>query len=183
MQKLGGIKSSVRKRSISSGDESFTAISRARLSDTRQIRRPQILADINRDQHAVQGLAMQTIRDCLNAEEEKYAAILAEFTEEDGRPPKPTAALRFFQASESRLRINSMIELARHALAARPEQFDADPYLLCCRNGVLDLRTGLLRPGRREDYLPRTVDVALAGKTEFYDWGPRHRLVDLAIRN
>ncbi len=41
------------------------------------------------------------------------------------------------------------------------------------------LATGNPRKFAREDYLPRTVDVALAGKTEFYDWGPRHRLVDL----
>ena len=44
-------------------------------------------------------------------------------------------------------------------------------------------RSGLARGNprkfAREDYLPRTVNVALAGKTEFYDWGPRHRLVDL----
>lgn len=37
--------------------------------------------------------------------------------------------------------------------------FDNDPFLLNCRNGTLDLRTGQIRPPRREDYLTRMLDI------------------------
>ena len=34
-----------------------------------------------------------------------------------------------------------------------PDQIDTDPYLLPCPNGVINLKTGELLPGRSEDYL------------------------------
>jgi putative DNA primase/helicase len=40
-----------------------------------------------------------------------------------------------------------------------PEQFDSDPFLLNCLNGTIDLRTGELRPHRREDYCTRLAPV------------------------
>jgi putative DNA primase/helicase len=36
-----------------------------------------------------------------------------------------------------------------------PEQFDADPFLLNCLNGTVDLRTGDLNPHRREDLITK----------------------------
>lgn len=39
------------------------------------------------------------------------------------------------------------------ALRIEGEYFDRDPWLLACKNGVVDLRTGRIRPGRPEDYL------------------------------
>jgi P4 family phage/plasmid primase-like protien len=47
----------------------------------------------------------------------------------------------------------TMVGLTRHKLAIAPAQLDADPWLLCCPNGVVDLRTGQLREHRREDYI------------------------------
>ncbi|MBX5493898.1 MAG: hypothetical protein IRZ15_01055 [Bryobacteraceae bacterium] len=40
-----------------------------------------------------------------------------------------------------------------------PEQFDADLFLLNCLNGTIDLRTGELRPHRREDYCTKLAPV------------------------
>lgn len=40
-----------------------------------------------------------------------------------------------------------------------PEQFDADPFLLNCLNGTIDLRTGELRPHRREDLITKLCPV------------------------
>ncbi len=45
-------------------------------------------------------------------------------------------------------------------VAVRIEQLDADPYALCCRNGVVDLRTGILGPHRRELLMSHQADVA-----------------------
>lgn len=57
--------------------------------------------------------------------------------------------------SEARARIADALHLARSALAVRPEELDADPYLLNCANGTMDLRTGQLREHRIEDMLTK----------------------------
>lgn len=38
-------------------------------------------------------------------------------------------------------------------------QLDNNPYLLCCRNGVLDFRTHTFRPGKPEDYLSLCTNI------------------------
>ena len=35
-----------------------------------------------------------------------------------------------------------------------------DPWLFCCENGTIDLRTGDLRPHRREDFITKMSPVA-----------------------
>jgi len=44
-------------------------------------------------------------------------------------------------------------------LAILGEQLDQDPWLLACANGVIDLRTGELRPGRPTDYLSKASPI------------------------
>jgi putative DNA primase/helicase len=63
--------------------------------------------------------------------------------------------------SESRGRIDAALALARShpALADRGDGWDADPDLFGVPNGVLDLRTGQLRPGRREDRITKHAPV------------------------
>jgi putative DNA primase/helicase len=46
--------------------------------------------------------------------------------------------------SESATRVQAMISLAAARMAVAPDVFDCDPWVLNCRNGVLDLRTGKL---------------------------------------
>jgi putative DNA primase/helicase len=48
--------------------------------------------------------------------------------------------------SEAAERVAAMLRLAQSELqiSARIEEFDRNPYLLNCRNGILDLRTGIL---------------------------------------
>jgi putative DNA primase/helicase len=48
--------------------------------------------------------------------------------------------------------------------------FDADPFLLNCRNGTLDLRTGAVRPPRRDDYLTRILDIDYDPEAEAPRW-------------
>jgi putative DNA primase/helicase len=47
--------------------------------------------------------------------------------------------------------------LTRDMLARPASEFDKQQLLLPCANGVLDLRTGELRPGKREDMLTRNT--------------------------
>ena len=65
----------------------------------------------------------------------------------------------FRQQTERGLR--SIITLAGAERTARIElsQLDADPGLLGCPNGTLDLRTGNLRPARREDFITKLTAV------------------------
>ena len=56
----------------------------------------------------------------------------------------------------------NMVRVARclPGIPIVPAQLDADPLLFNCRNGTLDLRTGELRPPRREDNLTKLAPVA-----------------------
>ncbi len=53
--------------------------------------------------------------------------------------------------------IKSMIELAKSDLFVNAEKFDADPFLLNCQNGVVDLRTGQLLAHDSKLYLSKMV--------------------------
>jgi P4 family phage/plasmid primase-like protien len=72
------------------------------------------------------------------------------------------AVLKWSLKSESAPRIKAMVELAKSEpnIAIPPERLDADPWLLNCLNGTLDLRTGTLRPHCREDLLTKMCPVA-----------------------
>lgn len=50
--------------------------------------------------------------------------------------------------------------LVRDMLAQPAELFDTQPLLLACSNGIIDLRTGELRPGLREDRITRGLHIA-----------------------
>jgi len=50
-----------------------------------------------------------------------------------------------------------------NALAISGNEFDKDPWLLGCLNGTVDLRTGLLIPGRRDDFITKVAPVEWAG--------------------
>lgn len=69
------------------------------------------------------------------------------------------AAARRFQSKSA---LKNAVELAsvEAAVVAKPEQWDRDPWLLNVANGTIDLRTGTLRPHRREDYIRKRCAVA-----------------------
>lgn len=63
--------------------------------------------------------------------------------------------------SESAGRLTAMLTLAESekAVACTTDDFDADPYLLNCRNGTVDLRAGVLHPHDRADLLTKQAPV------------------------
>jgi P4 family phage/plasmid primase-like protien len=54
--------------------------------------------------------------------------------------------------------------------ARRAEEFELDDYLLACGNGVLDLRDGGFRAGRREDMLTRATPVYWVAEAKCERW-------------
>jgi putative DNA primase/helicase len=76
------------------------------------------------------------------------------------------AVCKWAIASESRGRISAMVELAKTepGIPVGPDKLDADPWLLNCANGTIDLRTGHLREHCREDLCTKRVPVAFDAK-------------------
>jgi putative DNA primase/helicase len=82
------------------------------------------------------------------------------------------AMARWASRSHAKERLDAMIGLARDegAIPIEPEDFDADPWLLACANGTIDLRTGTLREWRREDRITRLCPVAYEPDATFPLW-------------
>lgn len=95
------------------------------------------------------------------------AALLPRSTEEE--VDKSKRAIAFAYASDSARGLGAMVKLAEseQSIAVRAAVFDADPWLLNCENGTLDLRTGQLRGHARGDLITKLASVA-------YDPGATH---------
>jgi len=74
--------------------------------------------------------------------------------------------------SESRSRLEAMMELAKSdkLIADAGESWDADPWLLGVANGVVDLRTGQLRPGRQDDFITMHSAVGFDSRASAPRW-------------
>lgn len=97
-------------------------------------------------------------------------------------PDKRQNEVRHALASESRSRIDAMLGLARaeHPIADSGERWDVDPTVLGVPNGVVDLRNGRLRPGRRDDRITLTggVEYRPDAHSELWERALRAILVD-----
>jgi putative DNA primase/helicase len=74
-------------------------------------------------------------------------------------PDKRRAISRHAMASESDKRIAAMISLAQSEVSIRPELLNADPWLLNCLNGTVNLRTGRLLPHTMEHFITKLAPV------------------------
>lgn len=61
--------------------------------------------------------------------------------------------------TESSNGIRAMLELSKCELAVPAETFDKGDFLLNCKNGTRDLKTGELKPHSREDHLTKIVNA------------------------
>jgi putative DNA primase/helicase len=78
----------------------------------------------------------------------------------------------FAIASENRHRLEALLFLARSLppLADAGDQWDQDPFLLGVANGVVDLHTGTLRPGRPEDRVTLCTDIVFHAEATCPRW-------------
>jgi putative DNA primase/helicase len=79
----------------------------------------------------------------------------------DAKPERREKLGKWAVQSESARRIAAMLTLAQSepGIPVLPAEFDADPWLLNCLNGTVDLRTGKLRPHQRENLLTKICPV------------------------
>ncbi|MEZ4412431.1 MAG: phage/plasmid primase, P4 family [Gemmatimonadales bacterium] len=81
-------------------------------------------------------------------------------------------AVNWAVTSHSVGRIKAMVELARTEaeVIAAPDDLDADPMLLNCRNGTIDLRTGCLREHDRGDLISKLAQVEFDSEATAPKW-------------
>ncbi len=74
--------------------------------------------------------------------------------------------------ADKRRRVEDILALAgiQPELVVRPGQLDADPWVLNCLNGVLDLKTGELHPHRRDDLLTKVTGVTYLPDAQHPVW-------------
>jgi putative DNA primase/helicase len=98
----------------------------------------------------IQRMCIQTVR-------QRYKTA-ADIDDEKQRQRAIAWALQ----SESKGRLTAMESIAQslHPIANSGEEWDADQWLLGCENGVIDLRTGGLRPSQQSDNITMTTPIA-----------------------
>lgn len=83
------------------------------------------------------------------------------------------AVMRFAIRSQDAGRIEATVKMARSesGVAVSVSALDSDPWLLNCKNGVLDLRTGLLSPPRRDLLQTKQTSASFdpEAKSELWD--------------
>jgi len=114
----------------------------------------------------------------------REAAACGDETKRERLAKRSEALLRWARASEQAKRIRAALDLARPALEIRDDALDADPWALGCRNGVVDLRTGELRPHRPADYLTRCtgIDYDPSARSDLWDRVLAEALPDSPVR-
>jgi len=83
-----------------------------------------------------------------------------------------TALVEHARRSERLERLRAMVTLAQTepGIPVSPDKLDADPWLLNCLNGTVDLRTGELRPHRREDLITKQCPVCYSREARSELW-------------
>jgi putative DNA primase/helicase len=56
------------------------------------------------------------------------------------------------------------------AMSCREDEFDKKPWLLPVKNGVINLKTGVLESGRQEDLLTRSIDINYNPHACYWPW-------------
>ncbi len=76
----------------------------------------------------------------------------------------------FAIATSGHGKLNAMLRLAAADVPIAVVELDANPWLLNCPNGTLDLRTGELRPHRREDNITKLCPTNYNPEAGSYCW-------------
>lgn len=80
------------------------------------------------------------------------------------------AAMKWAHASQSRRVITNSLLLTIALLPVKPEELDANKYLLNCQNGVIDLKTGTLLPHESHHLMTKIADVGYEKDADAPNW-------------
>ena len=105
-------------------------------------------------------LVGQEIADAITAGEGEKSKRLIDLGELHDALKKRAIALRGDRRRTTCLKFAHTIE---NPIAITGDEFDDHPMLFPCANGVIDLKTGLLQPGRPSDYLTKGSPIAFTG--------------------
>jgi P4 family phage/plasmid primase-like protien len=83
---------------------------------------------------------------------------------------KECGSLAKAERIRSRKNIEAVVRLSQPYLSMSLDELDKDPMLLGTPNGVIDLRIGVLREARREDYITKLTTVAPDSKAKPKRW-------------
>ncbi len=80
--------------------------------------------------------------------------------------------IKHIRASGNESKLKSMASVARswNKMSVKSDDFDADPHLLNCQNGVLDLRTGKMMPHQPELLLTKICNTNFLPKAQCPKW-------------
>jgi putative DNA primase/helicase len=101
-----------------------------------------------------------------------YGEALAVQGDDDDAKAYRKALAAWAARSEADARIKAMLARATSEadLVVFPTELDADPWLLNCENGTLDLRSGQLRPHDHNDLITKLCPVAYDPTAEAPTW-------------
>jgi len=100
------------------------------------------------------------------------SASTAEGEERKRKADLAEALLKWAKRSEAVERLQAMVKLASSEpeIPILPGDLDKEIYLLNCLNGTIDLRTGKLRPHRREDFITKLAPVDYKPEAKCPKW-------------
>jgi putative DNA primase/helicase len=101
------------------------------------------------------------IRNCTDPREQKRLEDIQEVLR------KRAAKLRSNRGVESCIKFAKRVRDPELKLTVDGNQFDARPWLLACKNGVIDLKTGKFRDGKQEEYISKACPVEFKDINEF----------------
>jgi putative DNA primase/helicase len=81
-------------------------------------------------------------------------------SERDAAHHKAEKLMGWAKASESSNRIEAILKRAQCHMFATAVSMDADPWVLNCANGTLNLRSGILHPANPDDRITKMASVA-----------------------
>lgn len=191
-KQLEKIARSIARKAPAGHDEHLTDLGNARrfveqhredLRNVRVWRRPWLIFDGTRwapdETGEAERLAKGTVR------------MLYQEAAHIGDPDSREALLKHAGKSEAAPRVRALLDLAatEPEVAMTSDAFDADEWQLNVENGTLDLRTGELKPHRREDLVTKLAPVEFNAKAKAPRWErflheimPDNELIDFVQR-
>jgi putative DNA primase/helicase len=98
----------------------------------------------------------------------RYAQALQQA--DDKERARLAAEVQVAGALNSAITAGLAIASSMEPLATTADAWDRDPWVLGCENGIVDLRTGLLRPGRPEEMISRSTGIAFDPNASCSRW-------------